>query len=224
MTNYCSDHGLLIDPSIAIPTDPHLYWTGAPPSIPCSNLTCTRCKVVVRNVDGRRPVAANTTENLATLYADPAPQDSPLLVGGSWNVAVRMYFCLCEWKAFHGAVYLAVSDEPWTCAGHPDENGTSARRNLRIAEWFQAAMKDTPEAVVAWDALFAQEGAGGVAIYRELVDTTQSWRVRGRAAMAVGRLVNDYRDAKDRLGATIANSDDEVAKAEAARFLKEIPP
>ena len=134
-----------------------------------------------------------------------------------------MYFCQCDWKSVSGAVWLAASDEPWTCGGHPDEHGTWTERMARVSALFVEAMgSEEAKAVAAWDQLFEQEAAGGVEVYRELVKTTRSWRVRGRAVMALCRLINDYAAARDRLGATIKNSDDETAKREAAQFLGEI--
>ena len=108
---------------------------------------------------------------------------------------------------------LAGSDHPWACAGHPDEDGSWAPRMQRRSELFVGAMENHPGATEAWTKLFAQEGAVGLAAYRQLMNTTQSWQVRGRVAVTLGQLTGDYSDARSVLAATLANSKDRQGRS-----------
>lgn len=122
-----------------------------------------------------------------------------------------------------GANFLDNSDQPWGCAGHADVDGSWAVRIRRRSERFVAAMKDDAAASKAWEALAAEPVADPLMLYRQLMNTTQSALVRGRAAMAIGALSGDHSDAKSVLTATVNNSDDTAAKAEAQTLLAQLP-
>jgi hypothetical protein len=219
-TNYCADGGFLVDSTEILPTDVHEFWTGGPPLVGCSNIVCAKCKNTVRHVEKRRVLHVSVESKLRELFDSPHPESSQLL---PYDPYFRAYFCRCSW-GHAGGVMLGASDLPWQCAGHPDDDAESFRRRFEgRAKIYQRALPASPDAAAAWDELFAQEGAAGVLIYRQLMNATRDWRVRGRASMALGRLTGDYSDAQSVLTATVANSEDAEARREAEGLLKEIP-
>jgi len=220
--NFCSNDGLLTDVRTSMPADPHEFWTGGPPTVPCTNLRCKRCKAVVRHIDKMRPAVADGDDAMEALYATADLSQSTLLDGTGSNIFFRTYLCRCEWKSVNGTIWLAASDQPWTCAGHPDEDGTSGPRIQRRAELFKAAAEAAPTAVDAWEALLKAEGKHGLVVYRQLMNLSESALVRGRAAITIGRLSGDYSDARSILAANRANGEDSAARAEAEQLLAEI--
>jgi len=202
--------------------DEHVFWTGSPPTVPCSHIQCRRCKELVRHVDHRKAAVSESDADKETLYATANPEESALL-SSVGNQAFRLYFCRCEWASVGGANFLDNSDQPWGCAGHADVDGSWAVRIRRRSERFVAAMKDDAAASKAWEALAAEPVADPLMLYRQLMNTTQSALVRGRAAMAIGALSGDHSDAKSVLTATVNNSDDTAAKAEAQTLLAQLP-
>jgi len=223
--NYCS--GTLVGTGLLLPTDPSAFSHGFP-SVGCNHLSCDDCHAVVDHVDDCAT---------GSVYLSPGQDVLGSLVRGPAYEGHRAYFCRCGWmdvsalNARYAGDCERTSTINWSCAGHPDDAAHSRASRIALRqELFRKAMcvaawGGTGESALgAWEPLLAVAGedtADRVNTFRQLMNLTHDARIRGRAAIALGKLLGNFEDAISVLSATIRNIDDPPAKREAAALLAE---
>ncbi len=221
--NHCN--ATLVGTKLLLPTDPSAFSRGFP-WVGCNHIVCDDCDAAVAHVDDASPSSGSLSRshNAASfLWRGPAYKGN------------RAYFCSCAWMGVsayshdHAGDCERTSTIRWSCAGHPDDAaGTRGAAIARRHDLFKQAMGVAFEggtaefALAAWEPLCAVAGtdqADRANTFRQLMNLTHNTTIRGRAAIALGKLIGNFEDAISVLSATIRNSDDLPAKQEAAALL-----
>jgi hypothetical protein len=115
----CHGGGWIVGMEERLPANPSDYYSTEGMIVGCNRIKCDRCGVMVHHFDECAARAINLSKSdYPKLYLAEDPLSFEFMYR---NKDSRVYVCKCAFAKIMGGRSLDGMDQPWHCAGHPQE-------------------------------------------------------------------------------------------------------
>jgi hypothetical protein len=115
----CHGGGWIVGMGERLPANPSDYYSTPRQLVGCNRIKCSRCGVMVHHFDKADARAITLSrDEYPRLYLAEDPFSFDFMFP---NKDSRAYVCKCAFAKIMGGRSLESIDQPWYCAGHPQE-------------------------------------------------------------------------------------------------------